>query len=265
MERLSVDTSRSSIDAKRNTNTKRSALREFYKLQQPTTDPDASLIASSVISSARTSISDLTSVAGGEEDFEAEERRLEAKFEAGSFDAEEIARDILSSRGSGSRVLKDLLKKENSLLQSIRVLQSEQKALVYNNYSRLIAVSETLAKMKDGSSHEPKSEEVRIVIGDEEADTSQPIEKTREKLPGLIQEISTASRDLKLDGVGGKVGAKQVAQWLMNTPKEVEGLEGGEREKRIDESLKVLGVWMEKSRVGGLEELKERIEGLRRD
>lgn len=258
-----MDTSRSSIDAKRNT--KRNALREFYKLQQPTaTDPDASLIASSVISSARTSISDLTSVAGGEEDFEAEERRLEAKFEAGSFDAEEIARDILSSRGSGSRVLKDLLKKENSLLQSIRVLQSEQKALVYNNYSRLIAVSETLAKMKDGS-HENrnKTNEVSIVIGDEEIETSRPIERTREKLPALIQEISTASRDLKLDGVGGKMGAKQVAQWLMSTPKEVEKLKGGERERRIEESLKVLELWMERSRVGGLVELKQKIEGLR--
>lgn len=258
MERLSVDTSRSSIDNKRNT--KRNALREFYKLQQPAADPDSSLIASSVISSARTSISDITSVVG-EEDFEAEERRLEAKFEAGSFDAEEIARDILSSRGSGSRVLKDLLKKENSLLQSIRVLQSEQKALVYNNYSRLIAVSETLAKMKDGNL-DKKTDEISIVIGDEQ-ETAQPIEKTRAKLPGLIQEISTASRDLKMDGVGDKVGAKQVAQWLLNTPKEVEQLEGQERDKRIDESLKVLELWMERSRVGGLEELKGRIEGLR--
>ncbi|KAG5359486.1 hypothetical protein CJU90_5308 [Yarrowia sp. C11] len=259
MERLSVDTSRSSIDNKRNT--KRNALREFYKLQ-PAADPDASLIASSVISSARTSFSDLTSVAG-EEDYEAEERRLEAKFEAGSFDAEEIAREILSSRGSGSRVLKDLLKKENWLLQSIRVLQSEQKALVYNNYSRLIAVSETLAKMKDGS-HDKKTDEISIVVGDK-VETAQPIEKTREKLPGLIQDISTASRDLKMDGVGGKVGAKQVAQWLMNTPKEAEKLEGQERDQRIDESLKVLDLWMQKSKVGGLSELKQKIEGLRSD
>lgn len=253
-----MDTSRSSFDAKRNT--KRSALREFYKLQ-PAADPDASLIASSVISSARTSISDITSVL--EEDWEAEEQRLEAKFEAGSFNAEEIARDILAGRGSGSRVLKDLLKKENSLLQSIRVLQSEQKALVYNNYSRLIAVSETLAKMKKGSHNESDTTDVQIRIGDEPIEEVQPIEATKAKLPGLVQDISTASRNLQLDATGEKLGAKQVAQWLLNTPEAVEKMEGEEKEKRIDESLKVLDLWMEKSNVRGLEELKGKIEGLR--
>ncbi|KAG5355167.1 hypothetical protein CJU89_6996 [Yarrowia sp. B02] len=254
MERSSIDTSRSSLDNSRR-NTKRNALREFYKLQQPV--EDTSLIASSVISSARTSMSDLASVA--EIDWDAEEARLEAQFDAGAFCAEDIARDILSSKGSGSRVLKDLLKKENSLLQSIRVLQSEQKALVYNNYSRLIAVSETLEKMKKGNVGE-KDEEVRIVIGDEVKE-AQPIEQTMDKLPKLVQEISTRSRDLKMEG--GKVGASQVAQWLLRTPEEVGKLEGEAKEKRIEDSLKVLDVWMDKSKVGGLKELKEKIEGLK--
>lgn len=262
MERASVDTSRSSIDKTRST--KRNALREFYKLQPA--DPDASLIASSVISSARTSISDINSVLStnaGEDDWEAEEQRLEAKLDAGSFDAQEIARDILAGRGSGSRVLKDLLKKENTLLQSIRVLQSEQKALVYNNYSRLIAVSETLAKMKKGSHADSQTGDIQIRIGDEVREDTKSIEVAKKKLPGLVQQISTASRNLQLDATGEKLGPRQVAQWLLNTPAEVEKMEGEARSARIEESLSVLNTWMAKSKVKGLDELKISIEALR--
>lgn len=262
-----MDTSRSSIDKTRST--KRNALREFYKLQPA--DPDASLIASSVISSARTSISDINSVLStnaGEDDWEAEEQRLEAKldagsFDAGSFDAQEIARDILAGRGSGSRVLKDLLKKENTLLQSIRVLQSEQKALVYNNYSRLIAVSETLAKMKKGSHADSQTGDIQIRIGDEVREDTKSIEVAKKKLPGLVQQISTASRNLQLDATGEKLGPRQVAQWLLNTPAEVEKMEGEARSARIEESLSVLNTWMAKGKVKGLDELKISIEALR--
>jgi hypothetical protein len=66
-----------------------------------------------------------------------------AALDARDFDAGAYVRNLLEKEG-----LDGVLKVENELVGEIRGLDGERKALVYDNYSKLIAATDTIRKVR---------------------------------------------------------------------------------------------------------------------
>lgn len=66
----------------------------------------------------------------------------ESELDAEGFDAEGYVKGILAKEG-----LEDLLRIERVLINEIKALDGERKALVYDNYSKLITATDTIRKV----------------------------------------------------------------------------------------------------------------------
>ena len=67
----------------------------------------------------------------------------ESELDREGFDAEAYVKDLLSREG-----LEGIIKVEAGLINEIKGLDGERKALVYDNYSKLITATETIRKMR---------------------------------------------------------------------------------------------------------------------
>ena len=108
--------------ARRNKN----ALRDYYGLKAAAAPADA------------------TTTSNGPQR-EAAEPALEitrGEFDTPGFDAEAYVRDTLARES-----LQGLLKIESGLINDIRALDGEKKALVYDNYSKLITATDTIRRV----------------------------------------------------------------------------------------------------------------------
>ncbi|KAI9825312.1 MAG: hypothetical protein M1819_000558 [Sarea resinae] len=67
----------------------------------------------------------------------------ESELDAEGFDVEAYVRGVLGREG-----LEGVLRVEGALVNEIKALDGERKALVYDNYSKLIAATDTIRKMR---------------------------------------------------------------------------------------------------------------------
>jgi hypothetical protein len=67
---------------------------------------------------------------------------IESELDKDGFDPEQYVKDILAREG-----LEGVMRVEAGLVSEIRTLDGEKKALVYDNYSKLIAATDTIRKM----------------------------------------------------------------------------------------------------------------------
>lgn len=74
---------------------------------------------------------------------EEQEVPQQSELDAPGFDAEAYVRGVLERES-----LQGLLRIESGLIGEIRGLDGEKKALVYDNYSKLIAATDTIRKVK---------------------------------------------------------------------------------------------------------------------
>ena len=68
---------------------------------------------------------------------------IESELDKDGFNAEEYVKTILAKEG-----LEGVIRVEAGLVSEIRTLVGEKKALVYDNYSKLIAATDTIRKMR---------------------------------------------------------------------------------------------------------------------
>jgi vacuolar protein sorting-associated protein 51 len=113
----------------------RAALRDYYNLKaKPSSSGRSASIAST------TSDSTVTSAAAADGT-----SPLLAQLDAEDFKAEAYITQLLSSAS-----LRDVLRTESALVSEIRTLDGERKALVYDNYSKLIKAVGTIGDMQRG-------------------------------------------------------------------------------------------------------------------
>jgi hypothetical protein len=127
--RTSLDTlGQPSISRVANPNARRNraALRDYYKLKDQTQDASADTIS---IADSQTT------------EHHASATKLDA-FDRDDFDAVSHVRKLLETES-----LKELLALEHELVADVRTLDGERKALVYDNYSKLISASDTIKKV----------------------------------------------------------------------------------------------------------------------
>ncbi|KAB5575278.1 Vps51/Vps67-domain-containing protein [Coniochaeta sp. 2T2.1] len=123
--------------AKRN----RAALREYYNLKK-------SSAATTIPGTPTLEITGPPSVDDADDfqsSFSSHSEIPRSELDSPDFDAEAYVRSALQQRG-----LEDLLRLYARVLGEMRALDAEKKALVYDNYSKLIAATETIRRMRSG-------------------------------------------------------------------------------------------------------------------
>ncbi|KAA8914675.1 Vps51/Vps67-domain-containing protein [Sphaerosporella brunnea] len=155
------------------------------------------------------------------------------------FDANAYVEKLLAEKG-----LRKLLAVENGLVNDIRGLDGERKALVYDNYSKLIAATDTIRKMR--ASMEPLTPTTN---------TLEPAVSHIEGVSrGLVEGMRAAS-----PGPGGTYKGVETVKWALKAPEKIRELvKGGEREEaeKVWERLKGLCQTWEGTK--GVEEVKKR-------
>ncbi|CZS98408.1 uncharacterized protein RAG0_07174 [Rhynchosporium agropyri] len=122
----------------------RAALREYYNLQSQKSGPSSSLSTttsqppSSPASSSIHSLADEYGNGDGDEN-------LDSEMDREGFDAEEYVRRVLEEKSLG-----EVLGIYRGVLADVRALDAERKALVYDNYSKLIVATEMIGRMREG-------------------------------------------------------------------------------------------------------------------
>jgi hypothetical protein len=134
----------------------RTALRDYYGLKTPAGDQSSTAGGDSRSSSIDTAHRDrvVSPTAAAPRAFPVDSR-LDALDREG-FDAGAYVRNLLEKDS-----LKALLRTENELVAEVRGLDGERKALVYDNYSKLISATDTIKKVR-----RDRSEEFECILTD---------------------------------------------------------------------------------------------------
>ncbi|KAI5841290.1 Vps51/Vps67-domain-containing protein [Tricharina praecox] len=142
-----------------------------------------------------------------------------------SLDRDDFSADSYITNILSEKSLRDLLTLENTLINDIRGLDGERKALVYDNYSKLIAATDTIRRMRA---------------------SMEPLTPTTSTLEPAVSHIEGVSRGL-VEGMRaasprpstarGKMKGVETAKWALAAPERIRGLV---EEGRGDEAKKVL-------------------------
>jgi len=208
----------------------RAALREYYNLKNVPEEPlgDEASEASSIHDSSEVQ---------------------ESEMDRADFDAAAYIKQVLETQSLG-----ELLRTYNGVLTDIRALDAERKALVYDNYSKLIAATETIRKMREkmdplnpvATTLDPAIASIyaRAEAIKEELRASMPEARRREMEMGDEERVELQRRRRR----------KEVVLRVLETPERVRGLvsdgRGDEATKLWEGTLALLERWKERG-VGG--------------
>ncbi|KAL4810132.1 Vps51/Vps67-domain-containing protein [Aspergillus unguis] len=168
------------------------------------------------------------------------------------FDPQRYVNNLLASSS-----LSTILKAENTLVGDIRTLDGERKALVYDNYSKLIRAVETIGKMRASMDERGTPLTMTKTLGP-------AIAFVAETAAGLIREGEQLRE--KRQGDGGEQldkvrKEKETVRWVLGAPERLKELVAdGNREdaeKDWEEVGKLLGKW---EGVKGVAEVREKCE-----
>ncbi|KAK6206755.1 hypothetical protein QIS74_13243 [Colletotrichum tabaci] len=168
-----------------------------------------------------------------------------SELDSPSFDADAYVRKALAEN-----TLDDLLRVYTRVLGEIRALDAEKKALVYDNYSKLISATETIRKMRANMDPlNPMASTLDPAIAGIYAQAS----SIRDSLRKTVAPPDSVEREDEAAAVRRR-RTRQLAKEVVGTPERLRALV---REGKIEEARKewemprrLLEVWMEKG-VGG--------------
>ncbi|CAG8041998.1 unnamed protein product [Penicillium salamii] len=222
----------------------RSALRDYYNLKPTALDPSAARDPSRSRSVPRNTdagdISNPSALAGTE-------------LDSADFDPHRYVEHLLSSSS-----LSTVLKAENTLVGDIRTLDGERKALVYDNYSKLIRAVETIGKMRRSMDERGAPLTMTKTLGP-------AIAFVAETAGGLIKEGEEQRKRMKEakqdNGDSSIKSEKDTVRWVLAAPQRLEGLLADEKwedaEKDWKEIQGLLDAW---GNVKGVAEIREACE-----
>jgi hypothetical protein len=211
----------------------RSALRDYYNLQSQST------AASATASTANTL------------PLSPEPTPPHSELDASDFDAEAYVKSVLA----GQR-LEGVLRAEGALINEIKGLDGERKALVYDNFSKLITATDTIRQMRRNM--EPATPSTSML--------GPSVEHIAEVAGGLAGEAKVREKRGRDGEEGGeeeraadmKRSQRSTIRWVVGTPRRLGGLldEGrtGEAEKDWEEVKRLLEKW---EGVAGVEDLRD--------
>ena len=170
-----------------------------------------------------------------------------SELDAEGFDAEAYVRNLLATQS-----LESLLKIESALIGEIKSLDGEKKALVYDNYSKLIAATDTIRNMRD------------------HMDPLTPANSTLSPAVAHIAETSAALATAPaLDSKGEsedtdrviKRRQRETVRWVLDAPKRLGRLlDGGKKVEAEKDWSEIKGLLDKWEGVRGVEEVRGQCE-----
>lgn len=141
-----------------------------------------------------------------------------------------------------------VLKAEGALVSEIKTLDGERKALVYDNYSKLIGAVETIGKMR----------------GSMEADGKMTAAKT---LGPAVGYIANAAAGIVEEGRANESGSrkrreqKETVRWVLNAPNRLSKLVEADRREEAEEDWEEVKALLEEWQgVAGVGEVRVKCE-----
>ncbi|PGH11690.1 hypothetical protein AJ79_04713 [Helicocarpus griseus UAMH5409] len=177
-----------------------------------------------------------------------------AELDSPNFDPSAYISRLLSTSS-----LPQILKAENSLISDIRTLDGERKALVYDNYSKLIKAVETIGKMR--ASIEERGQPMVMT-----KTLAPAVGFVAETAAALIreQEESVRDRDEQKEGSRGGIDPeKETVRWVLDSPNRLkELLDENKRDEAESDWAEVRGLLVKWEGVKGVNELRTTCEDI---
>ncbi|EXJ89977.1 hypothetical protein A1O3_03044 [Capronia epimyces CBS 606.96] len=259
----------------------RAALRDYYNLKgrgasgagaAHAQDHNLSRTASMASNASASTVTSIVPSAEPSELLSSAPSSLTARLDDPDFEAESYVSDLLKTAG-----LRDILRTESTLVSEIRNLDGERKALVYDNYSKLIKAVGTIAEMQKGM-HKREQDRfgtletgVGITIQVQKEQTQTPgldgVEKLAEKLDGLLNLVrdlaptttTDPDRSRQLLEARKQTRQKEMVKWALAAPSRLQAmLEHGHQDQAHKEYKSVVGLLDQWEGVGGVHELRAR-------
>ncbi|KAL8873145.1 MAG: hypothetical protein Q9174_001333 [Haloplaca sp. 1 TL-2023] len=173
----------------------------------------------------------------------------DSELDAPGFDAEAHVQDLLARES-----LQGLLKVENGLINEIRALDGEKKALVYDNYSKLIAATDTIRKMRTNMDPlTPTTSTLSPAISH--------IAETAASLAESLQDRTPHGGDeqgVENDALAKKQRQRETVRWVLAAPDRLkELLERGRKEEAVEDWHEIRNLLDKWHGVQGADEVKE--------
>ncbi|KAI2631230.1 Vps51/Vps67-domain-containing protein [Xylaria nigripes] len=240
--RPSIDSTRSPISPNPNSSVpapnpnprrNRAALREYYNIRKSVT--------TGIATPPQVEITDTLADAGLHEHSEVPS----SEMDKGGFDADAFVKKALAENG-----MQDLLRLYARVLSETRALDAEKKALVYDNYSKLITATETIRKMRTSMNPlNPMASTLDPAISKIYNQASEIRDALRKSVPE-----PTEARKIEEEALQRRLRTRQLAIAVLDTPDKIRALVS---EGRLDDAReawnlprKLLLVWKEQG-VGG--------------
>lgn len=167
----------------------RSALRDYYNIKKDDTASEAS--------ADTTLVSEEGQIISGE-------------LDQPNFDAAAYVKSTLSNMS-----LEEVLRVEAGLISEVRTLDGEKKALVYDNYSKLIAATDTIRKMR--SNMDPLTPTTNTLspavshIAETAKGLARTLEDNKPEKPDVVIEVSEEEK--------ARERQRQTVRWVLDTPR----------------------------------------------
>ncbi|KAI9716723.1 MAG: hypothetical protein M1828_007585 [Chrysothrix sp. TS-e1954] len=234
----SPSSSRSSLSADRNIpatqRRNKVALRDYYHLAEAASEPK---VLSSDFVTAQT-----------------EDIGQQSHFDNNHFDENAYVAGLLDSDG-----MHEILRVESGLISDIRGIDGERKALVYDNYSKLIAATDTIKRMRGSMDPlAPTTETLKPAVGRIEGMSADIAADLRSRLDGR-KGFAPGERE-RLDSKTQHPSPQQdLVRWVLDSPRRLERMMREEKQeearKAFAEITQLLDKW---HGVPGVEEMRRR-------
>lgn len=171
---------------------------------------------------------------------------IESELDKEGFDPEQYVKEILAREG-----LEGVMRVEAGLVSEIRTLDGEKKALVYDNYSKLIAATDTIRKMRTNMDPlTPTTATLTPAIG-HIAETASALSESLRKQHGSKSGAADAE-------VKRKREQQETVRWVLDAPKRLQELvDAGQRQQADAEWSKVSSLLDKWNGVSGVDEVRQ--------
>ena len=169
------------------------------------------------------------------------------------FDAEAYVRSVLAGNG-----LEGVLKIESGLIGEIKSLDGEKKALVYDNYSKLITATDTIRSMRDNMGPlTPATSTLSPAIA-HIAETAKKLAMKPPERPEQDSQVEGGEEEAEREK---KRRQRETVRWVVGAPKRLGTLiEGGKKDEAENDWREIKELLRKWQGVDGVEEVKEECE-----
>lgn len=170
----------------------------------------------------------------------------DSELDKPDFNADDYVQSLLAKEG-----LEGVLRVEAGLIREIRSLDGEKKALVYDNYSKLIAATDTIRSMREKMDPlTPTTSTLSPAIG-HIAETAATLSTELRKYHGVVGDTLT-------EEAKKQEGQQRTVRWVLDAPQRLrDKMSRGCRDEAEAEWKQVCGLLDRWSGVRGVEDVRQ--------